>query len=384
MDRVQRPGSLTRAARRAKAGVCVLRIVRPLATEPGRPLEALALVRELDLGEPEIALAEMIQLEAADLPPHLAQAAGAHPEQRLGILVGDGVVELRARHQAFAFDGELGVPRALGPRHEPDPHRRVDAQVSLLQLVPLRQILGQPLRPHQELPLDLCAHGFFLQMVPSSDRTPSTPSTPSFWESNKKLSACSACSAFDPNHECFSSHSFASAISSGMTMWPMSYSCHSTSMPSLVRSPRSFRTTSIGMSGSCSPWAAKTGKPRSLSGAVWSRSSSARATPDSESTPAASSGRRSATPRAIPAPWLKPRRNGRGEPAAISATAAAAPWTAARASSRSNEICPRGSCVRANQARIGPPRAIGPCSETTRSRGSSSPAMGTRSCSSAP
>src|SRR5439155_2035870 len=101
---------LSRAPRGGKARIRVFGILGDLFGEPGGTLEALPLVTELDLGQPEIALAEVIKCETPKLAAHLAQAAGAHLQQGLSILVGDRVIEFRARDLPLALDGELRMP----------------------------------------------------------------------------------------------------------------------------------------------------------------------------------------------------------------------------------------------------------------------------------
>src|SRR5437763_8271435 len=123
MDGLRR-ARLARAARGGKARIRVLRIVGDFLREPRRPLEALPLVRQLDLGQPEVALAKMVELEASEPAPHLAQAARAHPEQRLRILVGNRVVELGAGQQTVPLDGQLGVADPVVRGDQPHPHRR--------------------------------------------------------------------------------------------------------------------------------------------------------------------------------------------------------------------------------------------------------------------
>src|SRR5205823_1094311 len=157
MDGLRR-ACLTRAARGGKARIRVLRIVGDFLREPRWPLEALPLVRQLDLGQPEIALAKVVELEAPELAPHLAQAARAHPQQGFRVLVGNRVVELRPGQETVPLDGQLGVADPVVRGDQPHPHRRIHAQVALLQLVALRQLPGEEVLAHQKLPLDLYAH----------------------------------------------------------------------------------------------------------------------------------------------------------------------------------------------------------------------------------
>src|SRR3954470_20344385 len=348
MDDLRR-ACLLRHPLRGKARVGVGGILRHLVPQPRGAIEALTFTLQLYFGQPEIAAAEVVEIEPPHAAAHLAQRARAHAQQRLGVLRGDGVVEFGAGEQALALDGQLGMPRPVRSHHQPHPHRGLGTQVPLLQVVPIRQLGGQPLLLHQELPLDLDRHGSF----------------------------------FRPDYSNGLSQVRASSSSWEMTMWPMGYSCQETARPRRVSWSRRERPSEMGSNGSSVPWAAKTGKPFSPSGAERSCGSSARTTPESESTPATRSGRFSATPSAMPAPWLKPSRMGRGEPRAISSTAASADATASRTSPASKES-PRASWTRLNQARIGPPSARGPCSDTARSRGSSAGAMERRSGLSAP
>src|SRR5438876_3721990 len=157
MDGLRR-ACLTRAARGGKARIRVLRIVGHFLREPRRPLEALPLVRQLDLGQPEIALPKVVELEAPEPAAHLAQAARAHPQQGFRVLVGNRVVELRPGQETIPLDGQLGVADPLVRGDQPHPHRRIHAQVALLELVALRQLRREEVLPHQKLPLDLYAH----------------------------------------------------------------------------------------------------------------------------------------------------------------------------------------------------------------------------------
>src|SRR4051812_8017291 len=52
-----------------EAGARIGRILGDLGAEPGRAIEVLALRLKLDLGEPEIAMAEMVEHEAAHRAP---------------------------------------------------------------------------------------------------------------------------------------------------------------------------------------------------------------------------------------------------------------------------------------------------------------------------
>src|SRR4051812_32298960 len=151
-------GRLLRAPRCGKPRVRVLRIVRHLFAEPGGAVEPLLLLAQLDLRQPEIVLAEMVELESADPAPDFPQRPPAQPEQRLGVVVRDGVVELRPREQAFALDGELRVPDPLVRGDQPHADDGLHAQIALLELVALRQWLWKMLPLHQELPLDLDGH----------------------------------------------------------------------------------------------------------------------------------------------------------------------------------------------------------------------------------
>src|SRR5205085_7692469 len=118
MDGLRR-ACLTRAARGGKARVRVLRVVGHFLREPRRPLEALPLVRQLDLGQPEIALAKVVELESSELAPHLAQAAGAQPQQGFGVLVRNRVVELCPGQETVALDGQLGMADPVVRRDQP-------------------------------------------------------------------------------------------------------------------------------------------------------------------------------------------------------------------------------------------------------------------------
>src|SRR5438128_1056246 len=157
MDGLRR-ACLTRVPRGGKARIRVLRILGHFLREPGWPLEALALVRQLDFGQPEIALAKVVELEAPEPAPHLAQAARAHPQQGLRVRVGNRVVELRPGQETVPLDGQLGVTDPVVRGDQPHPHRRIHAEVALLQLVALRQLPGEEVLPHQKFPLDLYAH----------------------------------------------------------------------------------------------------------------------------------------------------------------------------------------------------------------------------------
>src|SRR6266446_8727548 len=161
---------LSRAPRGSKARIRVFGILGDLFGEPGGTLEALPLVTELDLGQPEIALAEVIEGETAQLAAHLAQRAGAHPQEGLRVLVGDRVIEFRAGDLPFALDRELRMPGPVGPGDQPHPHCRLHAQVALLELVAFRELLREELLLHEKLPLDLQAHGhLFISRFESPD-----------------------------------------------------------------------------------------------------------------------------------------------------------------------------------------------------------------------
>src|SRR5256885_10386084 len=84
---------LSRRPRGGKVRISGLGIARHLAAHPGGNVEGLVLALQLDLGQPQVAVAEMVQLPPAQPAAPLAQAAAAEAQEGLGVLDGDGVVE---------------------------------------------------------------------------------------------------------------------------------------------------------------------------------------------------------------------------------------------------------------------------------------------------